>query len=87
MDVDVLARLEVADFGRRSGLHVGVDGGRILRAVHGDSDVLAGGAAMAVGNLHRIGQCHDVIGAQEVERAVGNVVMPANAAVAGDVRM
>ena len=87
MDVGVLARHIVADFRRRSGLHARGDGGCIFRTVHGDSDVLAGGAAMAVGNPHRIGERHHIVGTEEVECTVGNVVVPADGAITGDIRM
>ena len=48
-------------------LRRGRDHRRVFGAVHRDDDVLAGGAAIAVVGLHRIGQRHDVVLAQEVE--------------------
>ena len=63
-------------FGHRARLHAGGDYRLVLGAVHSDGDILALDAAIAVVDLHREGQRYDVVGAQEVDCAVGKVVVP-----------
>ena len=61
--------------------------GDVFGAVDSDDDVLAGGAAMAVIDLHREGEHQLVVIAQEVEGAIIDVVVPADRAGAVGLRM
>src|SRR5207253_1611886 len=56
----------------------GHDGGLIIGAGDGDGDVLRDAAAMAVGDGDRVGDRERLAGGEEVERAVGDGVGPAD---------
>src|SRR5207244_2626944 len=62
--------------GRRG--RAGHDGGLIIGAGDGDGDVLRDAAAMAVGDGDRVGDRERLAGGEEVERAVGDGVGPAD---------